>query len=256
MQVQRIVAEEFVKLPKPGFMFCRAPGVVVLCLALSVAWVPSCAFAEIDQAQPINHHMMDMDHMQMDHGKLDSDLTGMDHSHHVAGKAGAYKSSVVPYTVPNVKLMDMNRSELLLTDVLGSRTPVMLNFVFTTCPTICPLMSAIFQQVQDQLGTKRTNVRMVSISIDPENDTPEKLRAYADKFSMGPQWTMLTGTLADSIAVQKAFGIYAGEKMNHTPVTFLKAQGVESTWVRIDGLAKAVDILKELDQLSNSNSLK
>jgi protein SCO1/2 len=90
---------------------------------------------------------------------------------------------------------------------------------------------------------------MVSVSIDPENDTPAELTKYAHKFKAGSQWTFLTGTSQQSVDVQMAFGIFAGEKMNHTPVTFIRAKGAANHWVRIDGLASADQIIKEYDKL-------
>jgi protein SCO1/2 len=111
-------------------------------------------------------------------------------------------------------------------------------------------MSASFQQVQQQLGPKRSNVRLVSISIDPENDTPAKLKEYAEKLNAGPHWKLLTGSLENSIAVQRAFGVYAGDKMNHKPLTFLKAKKSEKSWVRLEGLSDAKGIISELDKLA------
>jgi protein SCO1/2 len=110
-------------------------------------------------------------------------------------------------------------------------------------------MSATFAQVQESLGSDANKVRMVSVSIDPEHDTPERLREYAKRFDAGPQWHFLTGRLDDSIAVQKAFGVYRGNKMNHEPTTLLKAADGE-TWFRMDGLASAADVVAEYRRLS------
>jgi protein SCO1/2 len=85
----------------------------------------------------------------------------------------------------------------------------------------------------------------VSISIDPEFDTPARLREYARKFGAGPEWQHYGGTLAASREVQRAFGAYRGDKMNHAPVTLVRtAPGKE--WVRIDGFASADQLLAEL----------
>ena len=90
---------------------------------------------------------------------------------------------------------------------------------------------------------------MVSVSIDPEHDTPERLREYARRFNAGPQWQFLTGDLDDMIAIQKAFDVYRGNKMNHEPTTLLRrAEG--GPWVRLDGLASAAAIVDEYGQLS------
>jgi protein SCO1/2 len=85
----------------------------------------------------------------------------------------------------------------------------------------------------------------VSISIDPEQDTPARLRAYAKKFGAGPEWNHYTGTVASSVAVQKAFGAYFGDKMSHQPVTLLRA-AADGRWVRIDGFASSTQMLAEL----------
>ncbi len=165
------------------------------------------------------------------------------HHHHAMADAG-YARIVAPYKTPDVKLVDANGNEVALHDSLDGPGPVMLNFIFTTCTTICPVMSATFSQAQAKLGT----VRMVSISIDPEHDTPARLKEYAKRFEAGPQWSMLTGTIENSIAVQRAFDIYRGDKMNHEPVTFMR-KGPDQPWVRINGFIAADDLLREYNKL-------
>lgn len=176
---------------------------------------------------------------------------GMDHSMHEQqlSRKGSYTKTVVSYALPDIKLVDMNGETVSLRETLNSDTLLVVNFIYTTCPTICPVMTSSFQQVQAKLGSKHHNVRLISISIDPENDTPGKLGNYAGKYKAGPQWKFLTGTFDNSILVQQAFGTFAGEKMNHRPATFLKAQGSENEWVRLDGLTSASDIVKEIDML-------
>jgi protein SCO1/2 len=122
---------------------------------------------------------------------------------------------------------------------------VVLSFIFTSCNTICPMISATLAQVQRKLGPARDQVHLVSISIDPEFDTPARLREYASKLGAGPEWNHYSGTLSASQAVQRAFGAYRGDKMNHAPVTLVRtAPGAE--WLRIDGFASADQVLAEL----------
>lgn len=173
---------------------------------------------------------------------------GGEHDHHGQGMDAMrdiYTRSVASYNIPDLKLVDMNRAEVSLHKGLGGNDPIILNFIFTSCTAVCPVMSATFYHVQNQLGPDRNKVRMISISIDPENDTPEKLREYASKYHAGPQWKMLTGSTENNIAVQRAFGVYRGNKMNHTPATFIRAGGEDKPWVRLDGFASAPDIIKE-----------
>lgn len=174
----------------------------------------------------------------------------MDHQlHHHGAASSGYSRSVASYQTPDVNLIDAEGNTVSLTNSLDDDEPVMLNFIFTTCTTVCPVMSATFAQVQNLLGAEGRAVHLVSISIDPEHDSPAQLNAYAKRFAAGPQWSMLTGSLEDSIAVQRAFNVYRGDKMNHEPVTFLR-NGADQPWVRIDGFASADELLREFRQIA------
>lgn len=168
------------------------------------------------------------------------------HHRHMMEKKG-YERSVHAYDVPDVTLTGMDESAIALADILNGDRPVMLNFIFTTCTTICPVLSATFGQVREKMGEDATGVRFVSISIDPEHDTPAKLREYAARFGAGEGWRFLTGALGDVIATQKAFDAYRGDKMNHPPLTFFRGEG-QTEWVRIAGFASAADIVREYRQ--------
>jgi protein SCO1/2 len=181
------------------------------------------------------------------------DMHAHHHHHHaMPAEQDGYVRSQAAYAVPDVKLVNAEGATVPLRSELAEQDkPVILNFIFTTCGAICPVMSATFSQLQDSLGEARDAVRMVSISIDPEEDTPDALKAYAGKYGAGPQWQMLTGSLDDSIAVQRAFGVYRGDKMSHQPATFLRAAPGQP-WVRLDGFASAADILREYHQLRSN----
>jgi protein SCO1/2 len=153
-----------------------------------------------------------------------------------------YKITEVPVTVPEVTLTGMYGQTVSLRALLDSGRPVTLQFIFTTCPTICPLLSGITARVREDLGKEREKIRAISISIDPEHDTPAVLREYAANFDADPDWLFLTGRLVDVVAVQKAFGSYLGNKMNHPPYTFLR-RSPRDPWVRIDGIVHA-DVLE------------
>jgi protein SCO1/2 len=170
-----------------------------------------------------------------------------DHQHHQQVPQ-RYSRSLALYDVPDVTLVDMTGAEVRLASVLSYEGPVLLQFIFTTCPTICPVLSSIFSGAQSKLGADLEKVRMVSISIDPEYDTPARMREYAEKFNAKPQWRFLTGKLDDIVAAQKAFDAYRGNKMRHEPVTFLRASP-KDPWVRLDGLMGAGDLVAEYHRL-------
>src|SRR5512143_1204006 len=175
------------------------------------------------------------------------DMAMESHHHAMPSEQDRYVRSLQNYTIPDVNMLDADGVGLSLRSALADK-PVILNFIFTSCGAICPVMSKIFSQVQTALGAERDKVRMVSISIDPEQDTPAVLKAYAGKYGAGPNWEMLTGSLKDSIAVQRAFDVYRGDKMDHLPTTFLHA-GPGKRWVRLDGFASAGEILREYHAL-------
>ena len=175
------------------------------------------------------------------------------HSAHMAAVSNSrYEVSSVSYELPDVALLDHLGLQHSLATVLSDDVPIALNFIFTTCTTICPVMTATFAQARSLLGDSADRINMVSISIDPEYDRPEVLRAYAARFSASEEnWTFLTGDSADIINVLTSFDVYAGSKMNHQPVTMLRRAG-ETSWIRIDGLASGADLAREFStQLLN-----
>ena len=131
---------------------------------------------------------------------------------------------------------------------LAADRPIMLNFIYTTCTTICPVLSATFSQAQSELEVETMRPRLVSITIDPEHDTPSKLRDYARKIDAGPDWRFLTGELGAIIAIQQAFDAYRGDKMSHMPLTFLRVTP-KDPWVRLDGFTSAADLAREYRDL-------
>jgi protein SCO1/2 len=131
-----------------------------------------------------------------------------------------------------------------LEDELAFDGPVLLNFVFTTCSAVCPIASRTFADVQAGLAHGE-RVRMMSISLDPLNDTPQVLRAYAGKFGAGPDWHFYTGSVDASTAAQRAFDLFRGDKMNHAPVTLVRPAGSRA-WVRIEGFPAADQLISEL----------
>ena len=167
------------------------------------------------------------------------------HAHHHHPVAAEAARTSAAYAVPDVELVRDDGKTVRLSQELDDGRPVVLSFIFTSCTTICPMITATLAQLQRKLGPARDQVHLMSISIDPEFDTPARLREYASKFGAGPEWQHYGGTLAASLAAQRAFGVYRGDKMNHAPVTLVRtAPGVE--WVRFDGFTTADQLLAEL----------
>ena len=172
-----------------------------------------------------------------------------EHDAHAAHRAAmtkpSYRVSNHDYDIPDLQLLDSAGSNVALKELLNSGEPVALNFIFTTCTTICPVMTVTFAQMGQVLGPDADRVRLVSVSIDPEYDRPEILDEYAKQFRAGGNWTFLTGDTDDIVAVLRGFDSYTGSKMSHRPVTLLKRPDSDS-WIRIDGLPNGEALAREV----------
>lgn len=185
------------------------------------------------------------DHAAHQQAAMDSSATH-DHAAHLAAMAKpGYSVSSEHYAIPDVQLIDESGASVTLRSILDVDKPIAMNFIFTTCTTICPVMTATFAQMRRELGDAGEELRLVSISIDPEYDRPDKLKTYAELFHAGPGWTFLTGDSDDLSEVYRAFDSFSGSKMNHQPLTLLKSPQSHS-WTRIDGLASGTDLAQEV----------
>ena len=169
-----------------------------------------------------------------------------------AGNAGAqekrYKRSEERYVIPDVTLINQDRQKIRLLDLLQADRPVLVDFIYGTCTTICPILSAGYSSLQRKLAPDQEKVQLISISIDPEYDTPEVMTDYLEKYQAKPGWQFLTGSRADIDKVMRAFDAYVPNKMSHYPITFLHAPGADH-WVRIYGLIGTADLLHEYQGL-------
>ena len=166
-------------------------------------------------------------------------------AHRAAMSQPSYQVSSHDYDIPDVELLDATGADITLRELLDSGRPVALNFIFTTCTTICPVMTVTFAQMQQVLGPDAERVHLVSISIDPQYDRPAILEAYARQFRAGDNWTFLTGDTGDIVSVLRSFDSYTGSKMSHRPVTLLK-RPESASWIRIDGLPNGETLAQEV----------
>src|SRR5437016_2635489 len=162
--------------------------------------------------------------------------------------AASVSRVTVNYQTPAVTLVRADGQRVSLPHELDDGRPVLLNFIFTTCSSICPLTSRTLEEFQDKLGPEASRIHLMSISIDPEQDTPSRLSDYARKFHAGPEWQYYTGTVAASLAAQRAFDVYRGEEMSHTPVTLLRSTPGKP-WLRIEGFVTPDELVDDYQKL-------
>ena len=165
-----------------------------------------------------------------------------------AAESKQYKRSVEKYQIPDVSLINQEGKSVRLRSLLESDKPVIVDFIYGTCTTICPVLSAGFVNLQQKTGAASKNVRLVSISIDPENDSPRVMRDYLKRYRAKPGWDFLTGSRRDIDTVMKAFDAYIPNKMSHYAVTFIHTPG-STNWVRINGIMSTNEFISELKQV-------
>lgn len=161
-----------------------------------------------------------------------------------------YERTVKEYNVPNVTLLNQDGKKVNLRTLVDSGKPVIVDFIFTTCTTICPVLSAGFSNLRTELGENAGKVQLISISIDPENDRPEQLKEYLARFNAGEGWDFLTGSRDDIGRVLKVFDAFVADKMSHEPLYILRGPNSDE-WVRIKGLIRKSDLMKEFRRIES-----
>jgi protein SCO1/2 len=155
---------------------------------------------------------------------------------------------------PNVALRTQYGTSVRFYDDLIKGKVVLINFMFTTCTSICPRTTANLVKVEEILGERLgRDVRIVSVSVDPANDTPEVLRKYAARYGTKPGWYFVTGKRSDIDLIRKKLGAYEddGDKTQHSGVLIY---GNEATgqWAATPSLANPTTIARSVMRLVGS----
>lgn len=164
-----------------------------------------------------------------------------------ANEATAETSSFSSMKIPNSLVYDQNGKRLdFYTDLIKGKT-VAINFIFTTCTASCPPLTATFRKVQQDAAQRGLDVKLISISVDPTVDTPERLLAFAQKYNAEPGWTFVTGDKSEIDSLLKGLGSAVTNKNDHTPMIMI-GNDVADYWTRAYGLSsptKLVDLISD-----------
>jgi protein SCO1 len=172
------------------------------------------------------------------------------HSHGAAPAAALGSAKVVLSDKP--VLDQTGRIVRVAHDVIGERIAV-VNFVYTTCTTVCPVTSATFAQLQARLGAALgKEVVLISISVDPLRDTPERLREYAARHGARAGWTWLTGAKREVDDVLKGFGAYTPNFEDHPAMVLVG--GARGGWTRFFGFPSVDELLARVDAARRARS--
>jgi len=171
------------------------------------------------------------------------------------GAHGAQQPTQAQKYFSDVELLDQDgRKVRFYSDVLKGKT-VVINAFFTTCTSVCPPMNRTMEKIQAALGERvGKDVFLVSITVDPETDTPARLKEYAAKFHAGPGWTFLTGKKENLDWALYKLGQYVESKDDHKTVIIV---GNEATglWKKAFGMAKAEDLVEIVKGVANDKGV-
>jgi protein SCO1/2 len=159
--------------------------------------------------------------------------------------ASSYKRTIEYYEIPDVYVIDQNNRKIPLKQLLNSEKFLIIDFIYATCTTICPVLSAgfsSFQKNMDEQELKR--VHLISFTIDPDHDSPEIMAAYLKRYKAKPGWDFFTGSKNDIAKIIKAFKVDIQDKMSHPPLILMKSPK-KNEWVRLYGLMSTKEMISE-----------
>jgi protein SCO1 len=172
--------------------------------------------------------------------------------HDMAAKRASSESAQVKFA--DVALVDQDGKAVRLEKDLVSNKIVVMSFIYTSCTTVCPVVSSIMGKVQQQLGARvGTEVQLVSISIDPQRDDAKRLNDYARAFQKGPGWSWLTGSPQSVNETLKGLGSFSGDFKSHQPL-ILVGDGNRRHWTRYYGFTDPTVLSREVEKLSGERN--
>ena len=171
-----------------------------------------------------------------------------DHSH--MNKTSAQPSAAEKYFT-DVELLDQDGKKVrFYSDVLKGKT-VIVNAFFTSCTSVCPPMNRNMEKIQEALGDRvGRDVFFVSITVDPEVDTPTRMKEYAKKFHAGPGWIFLTGKKENLDWALYKLGQYVENKDDHKTV-FIIGNEPTGLWKKAFGMANVAELVQVVESVVN-----
>lgn len=154
------------------------------------------------------------------------------------------RRSVETCQVPDLVLLNQDGRKIRLRQLVESGDPVVVNFFYTSCTTICPVLSTGFASLQARIGSDPKKLRLVSITIDPGKDTPKALKDYSLRFRAKGNWDFLTGTKAEVERAMQGFNTFIPDTSSMVPINLIYLRR-EKQWLRIFGIMSSSELLEE-----------
>ena len=184
--------------------------------------------------------------------QIQQDQTTHTHDQHRQSGAQdrAAREETAQVSIPDLSLLDQQGRKISFYSDLVKGKTVAINFIFTTCTTICPPPAATFAKTQKLLGDRLgKDVYLISVSVDPVTDTPERLRAWGEKFGAKQGWTFVTGEKTEMDKLLKALNAYTARIEDHSPMILI-GNDAKSIWTRAYGLAPPAKLMNIIETVS------
>lgn len=157
------------------------------------------------------------------------------------------------FPVSEQYVLDQNGKYLFFyADLIKNKT-VAINFIFTTCTSSCPLSTAVFRQVQKRLVKQK--VQLITISVDPVNDTPGRLLEFSKKFKADSGWVFVTGEQAAISSILRSLGAYTGDNNDHSNMVIV-GNDAKHAWTRLYGFPQADEIISALKNIAGASEAR
>jgi protein SCO1 len=155
-------------------------------------------------------------------------------------------------SVPDLQVVTQRGERLRFnSEVIKGRIAIITGF-FTTCTAMCPITQENLSHVAQQLGPRLgKDVVIVSLSVDATNDTPQRMKAWGEKFHIGPGWVLAGGNKADVDILLKSLGLFVDIPQRHQSALMV---GSEATgWIRVSSWTSPEKLIKLVDTIASAS---
>jgi protein SCO1/2 len=163
-------------------------------------------------------------------------------------------SPFIPFqnqSIPDVQVVDqLGKRQRFYSDLVSGKI-VVINFIFTTCEALCPIQGKAFEKIQEAFNTQSANqVELISITLDPQRDSPERLKSWGEQFGARPGWTLVTG---EKSQMDKLLEVLTGDpsgKREHSSVMLI-GNARTNRWSRTYSFAPPERVREIVEELNN-----
>ena len=183
-----------------------------------------------------------------------------EHTHSAAavstsgGTSPPQDKAYVKIKIPDSEVLDQDGKKLrFYTDLIRGKV-VVINFIFTSCGYICPMQGSSFSKLQAELGERSGGeIHLVSVSTDPLTDTPERLKAWVERFGAKRGWTLVTGEKKQIDELLLALTGDTARTGKHSPIAII-GNDEKGVWIRTYGLEVPKRMMEIIRDLLNSGA--